>query len=70
MLTLSTYYNSMYSEAVKRLASLYRETGEYEKMTEICQRASSYDLLDEELHYWGGCRTVRPEEVSAGAGLL
>ena len=21
-------------------------------MTEICQRASSYDLLDEELHYW------------------
>lgn len=52
MLTLSTYYNSMYSEAVKRLASLYRQTGEYEKMTEICQRASSYDLLDEELHYW------------------
>lgn len=52
MLTFSTHYDSMYSESVKRLAGLYRQTEEFEKMTEICQRASAYDLLDEELHYW------------------
>lgn len=52
MLTFSTHYDSLYSETVKRLARLYEKIGAYQQMTEVCQKASSYDLLDEELHYW------------------
>ncbi len=52
MISEATYYNALYMNAVKELASIYQTTGQFEQMTEICRRAASYDPLDEELHYW------------------
>lgn len=43
-------YHAMYLAAVKAMAALLDEAGEYEEMADICSRASQLDQLDEEIH--------------------
>lgn len=47
---LSTYYHSQFLSIVKRVAKLYRETEQYEKMEKTCAYALRYDNIDEKLH--------------------
>ena len=47
---LTTYYHSLFLSIVKKLAKLYRETGQYEKMEKTCAYALRYDNIDEKLH--------------------
>lgn len=47
---LSTYYHSQFLSIVKKVAKLYRETEQYEKMEKTCAYALRYDNLDEKLH--------------------
>ncbi len=47
---LSAYYHSMFLSAVKKLAALYIETKQYEKMEKICTNALRFDSVDERLH--------------------
>lgn len=47
---LTTYYHSLFLSIVKKVAKLYRETKQYEKMEKICAYALRYDNIDEKLH--------------------
>lgn len=48
--TLSTYYNSMFLNAVKSLAELYMEHGRYQDVEDLSVHALKIDRVDEELH--------------------
>lgn len=50
VLTLSTYYRSMYITSVKELAQLYLELGKYQQMESLCVEALRYETVDEQLH--------------------
>ncbi len=50
LVTLSTHYHAGYIKAVKELSALLCNTGEYQRIVEMCSRASQLDPLDEELH--------------------
>lgn len=47
---ISTHYHGLYLAAVKDMARLLDESGEYAEMAEICTRASQLDQLDEDIH--------------------
>lgn len=47
---LTTYYHSMFLTVVKKIAKLYVETKQYEKMEKVCTNALRYDSIDERLH--------------------
>ncbi len=47
---LSTYYHSLFLTTVKKIAKLYVETQQYEKMEKVCTNALCYDAVDERLH--------------------
>lgn len=49
--TINTYYQALYSGLVREYAALLEETGYFERMTQMLQRALQEDPLDEELHY-------------------
>lgn len=48
--TLSTYYHSMFLNAVKALAELYMEIGRYQDLEDLSIYALKMDRVDEELH--------------------
>ncbi|MPM46879.1 hypothetical protein SDC9_93586 [bioreactor metagenome] len=50
LVSLSTHYHTRYIKAVKELSALLCSTGEYQRIVEMCARASQLDPLDEELH--------------------
>lgn len=50
ILTLNTYYHSLYLSAVKELSALYKEIGAYEKIEKICNKALKIDRLDEQIY--------------------
>ena len=51
VISLSAYYHSMFLSAVKSLAELYEEAGNFEEMENVCSKAISMDSLDEYLYY-------------------
>lgn len=48
--TLSTYYHSMFLNAVKVLSELYLERERYQDMEDLCVYAAQMDNVDEELY--------------------
>lgn len=48
--SLSTYYHSLYLDAVKGLIRIYEMEKNYEAMVVVCSKAIEQDYLDEELH--------------------
>lgn len=49
VISLTTYYHSMYLSAVKNLADLLEEENRYEEMGKACSAAVNLDALDEEI---------------------
>lgn len=52
VVTMSTYYHSMYLSAIKGLAELYIASGLFDELESICNEALQYDPVDEQLHYY------------------
>lgn len=52
VVTLSTYYHSMFLNAIKGLAQLYIHEEKYDELENICIRALKIDNVDETLHYY------------------
>lgn len=52
IVTLNTYYHSLYLSAVKELAELYIDAQMYDELESICNDALHYDNVDEYLHYY------------------
>lgn len=52
VLTLNTYYHSMFLSGVKGLAELYIKAERYDELEAICNEALKYDIVDEQLHYY------------------
>lgn len=50
VIPLSARYHSCYIDAVKECAELLMHTKQYQKMYDICTRASEFHPLDEQLH--------------------
>ena len=50
VIPISTRYHEMYLSAVKNMARLLDEAGEYEEMANVCTRAIDIDKLDEDIH--------------------
>lgn len=50
IMTLNTYYHSLYLTAVKALAEFYIKTEQYEKLESICNEAMKYENVDEQLY--------------------
>lgn len=50
ILTLNTYYHSLYLSCVKGLAELYIKTSQYEKLDRLCNEALQYENGDEQLY--------------------
>lgn len=50
--SLNAFYHSMYLSAVKTLAELYSEDDKYEQMDQICSKALTVDITDEQLYYY------------------
>lgn len=50
ILTLSTYYHSMYITSVKEMAQLYLDEGKFHQMELVCVEALHYEALDEQLN--------------------
>lgn len=50
ILTLNTYYHSLYLSCVKGLSELYIKTAQYEKMDRLCNEALKYESGDEQLY--------------------
>lgn len=48
--TLSTYYHSLFLNAVKALAELYMEAGRYQDLEDVSVHALNVDRVDEELY--------------------
>lgn len=49
ILTLNTYYHSLYLSCAKGLAELYVKTEQYEKLDRLCNEALKYENGDEQL---------------------
>lgn len=47
---ISAHYHGLYLNAVKAMANLLDEAGEYEEMVQICTRAVQLDPLEEAIH--------------------
>lgn len=47
---ISAHYHGLYLSAVKAMADLLDETGEYEEMEQICTKAVQIDPLEEAIH--------------------
>lgn len=52
VVTLNTYYHSMYLSAIKGLAELYIEAKMFDELENICNEALTIDNVDEQLHYY------------------
>lgn len=52
VVTLNTYYHSLFLSSVKGLAELYVKTEAYDELEAICNEAIKYDNVDEQLHYY------------------
>lgn len=52
VVTMNTYYHSMYLSCVKLLSEQYIPKEDFEKIENICNEALKYDNVDEELHYY------------------
>jgi DNA-binding SARP family transcriptional activator len=50
ILSLCTYYHSLYLSAVKSLAELYIKMEEYEKLDSLCTNALKFENTDEQLY--------------------
>lgn len=50
VLTLSTYYHSLYLSAVKELAEIYLDQERYESLENLCTEALKSECADEELY--------------------
>lgn len=50
MITLSSYYHSMYLTSVKALAELYLENRMFEQLEKLCSKAVKYEQGDEQLY--------------------
>lgn len=52
VVSLNTYYHSLYLESVKLLAQLYGRQERYEQQEQLCIRALSFDHLEEDFYYY------------------
>lgn len=52
VITMSTYYHSLYLSAIKGLAELYIKAEMYDELESICNEALRHDNVDEQLHYY------------------
>lgn len=50
ILTLNTYYHSLYLSCVKALAELYVKVGRYEDLEHLCSDALKYENADEQIY--------------------
>lgn len=50
VISMATYYHSMYFDTVKKLLRLMEEEKRYSEVEEICQKALKTDSSDEEIH--------------------
>lgn len=50
IVTLNTYYHSLYLSSVKALADLYAKSDCYEELEKLCSIALKYDNVDEQLY--------------------
>lgn len=50
VISMSTYYHSMYLDIVKKLVRLMEKEKRYSEVEEICQKAFKTEPLDEEIH--------------------
>lgn len=49
---LSTYYHTQYLQAAHQAVAMLSADSRYNEIISICQKATSIDPYDEELHYW------------------
>lgn len=61
--SLSTYYHSMFLNAVKSLAELYMEQGRYQDVEDISVYALQMDKVDEELHCYHIMALIRQNKL-------
>lgn len=52
MVSVSTWYQSIYLAAAKELVSLYAENKDFGNIQKLCVFALKIDELDEDFHYW------------------
>ena len=52
IITLNTYYHSMYLSCVKKLCELYAKSELYDELDYLCSQAINYENLDEDLYYY------------------
>lgn len=48
---ISTYYHSLYQKLVHDTIDLLKETESYQKIIDVCQKATQVEAFDETLHY-------------------
>ena len=64
IMTLNTYYHSMYLSAVKALAELYIKTEKYEKLEVLCTQAIHFESGDEQLYCYQIEARMRSGKIS------
>ena len=64
IMTLNTYYHSMYLSAVKALAELYIKTEQYEKLELLCTQAIHLESGDEQLYCYQIEARMRSGKIS------
>lgn len=52
VITMNTFYHSLYLTAVKSLSDLYMKTERYDELEILCNEALKFDKVDEQLHYY------------------
>ncbi len=64
ILTLNTYYHSLFLSCAKGLAELYEETGQFENLDKLCNHALKYENGDEQLFCYQIEARMRCGEIS------
>ena len=50
VMTLNTYYHSLYLNCVRYLCEYYVSTEKFEELEQLCSQALQWESLDEELY--------------------
>ena len=64
IMTLNTYYHSMYLSCVKALAELYTKLEKYEELETLCNQALKYENADEQLYCYQIEARMRSGKIS------
>lgn len=51
VIPISTYYHSLYQKLIHKTISLLKDQHDYEKIIDVCQRATVIEQFDEVIHY-------------------